>query len=126
MLPSFTRFLIVDDDAMMIQSDSFRNFPFFHIIFLLALLVFSWYDVGMSNDDDNMRREIDSLKEIVEAKMETMEAKNKDFLTENESAIDRLRLSNEKAIERLRMTISIQMVGVVGAGVAILALIIKQ
>ena len=100
--------------------------PFFRIIFSLALLVFSWYDVGMSDDNDNRRREIESLKEIMEAKMETMEAKNKAFLTENESAIDRLRLSNEKAIERLRTTIFLQMVGVVGAGVAILALILKQ
>ena len=72
-----------------------------------------------------MRREIDSLKEIVGAKMETVEANNKTALAENESAIDRFRLSNEKAIGELRTTIFIQMVSVVAAGVAILAFILK-
>ena len=51
-----------------------------------------------------------------------MKADNEAALAKNESAIDRLRTD----MERLRTTIFIQMVGVVGAGVAILALILKQ
>ena len=63
--------------------------------------------------------------------METMEAKNKAFLVENESAIDRLRLSNEKAIGELRTdvekninSITMRMIGVVSLGVAVLAVFI--
>ena len=62
------------------------------------------------------------LKEKVEGSMETMEANNRAALAKNESAIDRLRTD----MERLRTGIFIQMVAVVGAGVAILAFILKQ
>ena len=54
------------------------------------------------------------LREKVEANMKIMKA-------DNESAISR----TEAAIERLRTGIFIQMVGVVGAGVAVLAFILK-
>ena len=64
--------------------------------------------------------------------METMEANNKVALAENESAIDRFRLSNEKAIGELRTdmeknvnSITIRMIGIVALGVAILAFILK-
>ncbi len=98
--------------------------------------------------------QIDRLSDKVEAKMETMVAKNKATHAESESAIDRFRLSNveaieelrtenvkaigrlrldyEKAIGELRSTIErsarnllVQMILVVGAGVAILAVILK-
>ena len=86
--------------------------------------------------------------------METMEAKNKAFLVENVAAIDRLQSSNEKAIGGLRSdhekaigelrsdlekaigelrtaiqgnarNLLVQMILVIGAGVGILALILK-
>ena len=67
-----------------------------------------------------LQHQHDLLKTRVDGKMETIEAKNKAALAENESAIDRLVASNERFIN----TITMRMIGVVGLGVAILAVFI--
>ncbi|MCY4035094.1 MAG: hypothetical protein OXE98_07410 [Hyphomicrobiales bacterium] len=78
------------------------------------------------------QHQIKMLRNNVEAKMETMEGNNKAAHAESESAIERLRTDNVRAIGELRTTIQenartflVQMILVVGAGVAILAFILK-
>ena len=70
----------------------------------------------MSNDNDNMRREIDSLKEFMEVNMRAMKAESESALSKNEAAIERLRTT----IEGNARTLLMQMILVVGVGVGIL------
>ena len=76
----------------------------------------------MSTDDENIRREFESLKEILGEKVKSMEANNRADLAENKSATDQLRTDIEKSVN----SITLRMIGIVGLGVAILALILKQ
>ena len=89
-------------------------------------------DIETKEKLTEQQHQIEMLKTEVEANMKTLRADNEVALTKHEAAIDRLQASNEKGIgelrtdmARLRINIFIQMVTVVGAGIAILALILK-
>ena len=68
------------------------------------------------------QHQIEMLKKDMEAKVGTMRSENDSALSKNEAAIERLRTT----IEGNARTLLVQMILVVGAGVGILALILKQ
>ena len=67
-----------------------------------------------------LQHQHDLLRTDMEANMKTMKANNEATLAKNESAIDRLRTDMEKSIN----TITMRVIGVVGFGVAFLAIFI--
>ena len=78
-----------------------------------------------------LQHQHDLLRTDVEANVRTMKANNEATLAKNESAIDRLRVDIEKAVGGLRTdmeksvnSITMRVIGVVGFGVAFLAIFI--